>query len=376
MMQFIDLKAQQARIRADLDQRIAAVLNHGQYILGPEIAEMEKSLADYVGVGHCVSVSSGTDALSIAFLALGIGAGDEVITTPFSFIATAETIALLGARPVFVDVDPRTYNLDPALVEAAVTPHTRAIVPVGLYGQCADMDAINAVAARHGLAVIEDAAQSFGASYKGRRSCGLSTIGCTSFFPAKPLGCYGDGGACFTDDEALARRMAEIRNHGQDRRYHHPILGLNGRMDTLQAAVLLAKLPIFDDEVAARARIGARYSQLLADANCVTPWIAPGNTSVYAQYTLQVSDREAVVKALHEKGIPTAVHYPVTLDRQPALAQWQAGAAALPIAHRLADRVVSLPMHPYLEESTLETVAGAVAAAASGMPDARGPAAA
>jgi UDP-2-acetamido-2-deoxy-ribo-hexuluronate aminotransferase len=370
VMQFIDLKAQQARIRADLDRRIAAVLNHGQYILGPEIAEMEKSLADYVGVGHCVSVSSGTDALSIAFLALGIGAGDEVITTPFSFIATAETIALLGARPVFVDVDPRTYNIDPALVEAAVTPRTKAIVPVGLYGQSADMDAINAVAAKHGLAVIEDAAQSFGASYKGRRSCGLSTIGCTSFFPAKPLGCYGDGGACFTDDEALARRMAEIRNHGQDRRYHHPILGLNGRMDTLQAAVVLAKLPIFDDEVTARGRIGARYSELLAGANCVTPWLAPGNTSVYAQYTIQVSDREAVVKALHDKGIPTAVHYPVTLDRQPALASVMAGSADLAIAHALAERVVSLPMHPYLSEENLREIVAAVTAATAALPPA------
>ena len=371
MMQFIDLKAQQARIRKDLDRRIAAVLDHGQYILGPEIGEMERALADYVGVAHCVSVSSGTDALSIAFMALGIGAGDEVITTPFSFIATAETIALLGARPVFVDVDPRTYNIDPALIESAVTSRTKAIVPVGLYGQCADMDEIAAVAARHGLPVVEDAAQSFGASYRGRRSCGLSTIGCTSFFPAKPLGCYGDGGACFTDDEALSRRMAEIRNHGQDRRYHHPILGLNGRMDTLQAAVILAKLPIFDDEVAARSRIGERYSDRLADANCVTPWIAPGNTSVYAQYTVQVSDRDAVIQALHEAGVPTAVHYPVTLDRQPALAQRTAGRVDCPVAHRLAERVISLPMHPYLGEDAIDQIAKAVGAAVARLPPVR-----
>jgi UDP-2-acetamido-2-deoxy-ribo-hexuluronate aminotransferase len=365
-MQFIDLKAQQARIRTDLDQRIAAVLDHGQYILGPEIGEMEQALAGYVGVQHCVSVSSGTDALSIAFMALGIGPGDEVVTTPFSFIATAETIALLGAHPVFVDVDPQTYNIDPALIEAAITPRTKAIVPVGLYGQCGDMDAINTIAARHGLPVIEDAAQSFGASYRGRRSCGLSTIGCTSFFPAKPLGCYGDGGACFTDDAELAKRMAEIRNHGQDRRYHHPILGLNGRMDTLQAAVILAKLPIFDDEVQARSRIGARYSELLADANCITPSIAPGNTSVYAQYTIQVSDRDAVVQALQARGIPTAVHYPVTLDRQPALAARKAGSAATPVAHGLAERVLSLPMHPYLDEAALTTIAEAVSAATAG----------
>jgi UDP-2-acetamido-2-deoxy-ribo-hexuluronate aminotransferase len=370
-MQFIDLKTQQARIRSDLDRRIAAVLDHGQYILGPEIDEMEQRLAEYVGTAHCVSLSSGTDALSIAFMALGIGPGDEVVTTPLSFIATAETIALLGAHPVFVDVEPRTYNLDPALLEAAITPRTKAIVPVGLYGQCADMDAINAVASTHGLPVIEDAAQSFGATYKGRRSCALSTIGCTSFFPAKPLGCYGDGGACFTDDAALAKRMREIRNHGQDRRYHHPVLGLNGRMDTLQAAVILAKLPIFDDEVAARASIGARYSELLAGANCVTPWIAPGNTSVYAQYTVQVSDREAVVQTLQAKGIPTAVHYPVTLDRQPALAEVMTGAPSLPVAHRLAERVVSLPMHPYLDEATIGTVVAALAEAAAGLPDAR-----
>jgi UDP-2-acetamido-2-deoxy-ribo-hexuluronate aminotransferase len=375
-MQFIDLKAQQALIRPELDRRIAAVLDHGQYILGPEIDEMERRLAEYVGAAHCVSVSSGTDALSIALMALGIEAGDEVITTPFSFIATAETVALLGARPVFVDVDPRTYNLDPARIEAAIGPRTRAILPVGLYGQCADMEAIGAVAAAHGLPVVEDAAQSFGATYRGRRSCALSAIGCTSFFPAKPLGCYGDGGACFTDDPALAARMREIRNHGQDRRYHHPILGLNGRMDTLQAAVILAKLPIFDAEVAARERIGARYSVLLDGANCVTPWIAPGSTSVYAQYTLQVGDREALIKALHEKGIPTAVHYPVTLDRQPALARWQPGAIALPVAHRLADRVVSLPMHPYLDEATIEAVAAAVIEATAGMPDSRGPASA
>jgi UDP-2-acetamido-2-deoxy-ribo-hexuluronate aminotransferase len=370
-MQFIDLKTQQARIRADLDLRIAAVLDHGQYILGPEIGEMERRLADYVGAAHCVSVSSGTDALSIALMALGIGPGDEVITTPLSFIATAETIALLGGHPVFVDVDPRTYNLDPALLEAAITPRTRAIVPVGLYGQCADMDAINEIAARRGLPVVEDAAQSFGATYKGRRSCALSRVGCTSFFPAKPLGCYGDGGACFTDDAALAKRMAELRNHGQDRRYHHPVLGLNGRMDTLQAAVILAKLPIFDDEVAARARIGARYSELLADANCVTPWIAPGSTSVYAQYTLQVSDREAVAKALQASGIPTAVHYPVTLDRQPALSGAMAGAPSLPVAHRLAERVVSLPMHPYLDEATIGTVVAALAEATAKLPEAR-----
>jgi UDP-2-acetamido-2-deoxy-ribo-hexuluronate aminotransferase len=361
-MQFIDLRSQQNRIRASLDRRIAAVLDHGQYILGPEIAEMEQLLAAYVGVKHCVSVASGTDALLLALMALGVSAGDEVITTPFSFIATAEVIALLGAIPVFVDVDERTYNVDPALVDNAVTEKTRVIMPVSLYGQCADMDRINAIAARHGLPVIEDAAQSFGATYGGRRSCSLSTIGCTSFFPAKPLGCYGDGGACFTDDEDIATRLRELRNHGQDRRYHHPVIGVNGRMDTLQAAVVLAKMEIFPDEVEARTRIGAHYSDLLAGSRCVTPWIAPGNASVYAQYTLQVDDRERVQKLLADAGVPTAVHYPITLDAQPALSGRSRVAGAIPLAQSLAARVISLPMHPYLDEETLAAVAARVRA--------------
>ncbi len=367
-MQFIDLKSQQARIRADLDQRIARLLDHGQYILGPEVTEMEQQLADYAGVAHCVSAASGTDALLMALMALEIGPGDEVITTPFSFIATAEVIGLVGATPVFVDVEPTSYNIDPERIEAAIGEHTRAIMPVGLFGLCADMDAINAIAARHGLPVIEDGAQSFGARYQGRRSCGLSTIGCTSFFPAKPLGCYGDGGACFTDDEALATRLREIRNHGQDRPYHHPRLGINGRMDGMQAAVILAKLAIFDDEVAARARIGARYNELLADANCITPSIADGYHSVFAQYTLQVSDREALQQALRAADIPSAVYYPVTLDQQPALAGRSRISAGLPVTHRLAERVVSLPMHPYLDEATQQHIAAVVTEACAAQP--------
>ncbi len=347
-MQFIDLKTQQDLIRADLDRRLADLLDHGQYILGPEVTEMEQRLAAFVGATHCISVASGTDALLLALMALGIEAGDEVITTPFSFIATAEVVALLGATPVFVDVDPRTYNLNPDLVEAAIGPKTRAIMPVGLYGQCADMDAVNDIAHRHGLPVVEDAAQSFGATYKARRSCGLSTLGCTSFFPAKPLGCYGDGGACFTNDDALATRLAELRNHGQDRRYHHARLGINGRMDGMQAAVILAKLAVFPDEVAARERIGRRYSELLQGTRCVTPWLEPHNTSVFAQYTLQVDNREALQAALTEAGVPTAVHYPITLDRQPALAGRSRVHGDLAVARGLAKRVVSLPMHPYL----------------------------
>jgi UDP-2-acetamido-2-deoxy-ribo-hexuluronate aminotransferase len=359
-MQFIDLKTQQARIRASLDRRLAALLDHGQYILGPEVHEMERALADYVGVGHCVSAASGTDALLLALMALEIGPGDEVITSPFSFIATAEVIGLLGATPVFVDIDPLTYNLDPQGLAAAIGPRTRAIMPVSLFGLCADMDPIGEIAARHQLPVIEDGAQSFGATYHGRRSCGLSLIGCTSFFPAKPLGCYGDGGACFTNDESIALRLKELRNHGQDRQYHHPRLGINGRMDGMQAAVILAKLEIFDEEVEARARIGARYSSLLAGSHCVTPAIPPGHGSVYAQYTLQVDDRDAVRKALQDAGIPSAVYYPITLDRQPALAERSRVSGELAVAHRLQDRVLSLPMHPYLDAETQAHVAGTV----------------
>ena len=260
---FIDLAAQQDRIRPQLETNLHRVLHHGSYVMGPEMTELEQRLADYVGVSHCIAVSSGTDALLVALMALGIGPGDEVITTPFTFVATAEVIALLGAVPKFVDIDPRTYNIDPSLIEAAIGPRTRAIMPVSLYGQCADMDAINAIAERHGLPVIEDAAQSFGATYKGRRSCSLSTVGCTSFFPSKPLGGYGDGGACFTDDDQLARLMRQVMNHGQNKRYSHARLGINGRLDSMQAAVLLAKLHVFDDEVERRTLIGTWYTDAL-----------------------------------------------------------------------------------------------------------------
>jgi UDP-2-acetamido-2-deoxy-ribo-hexuluronate aminotransferase len=241
---FIDLKTQYHRLKKEIDAGIQRVLDHGQYILGPEVVELEEKLAAYTGAKHCITVANGTDALQIAQMALGIGPGDEVITPGFTYIATAETVALLGAKPVYVDVDSRTYNLDPGLLEAAITPRTKAIVPVSLYGQCADFDAINAIAAKHGIPVIEDAAQSFGASYKGRKSCNLTTIACASFFPSKPFGCYGDGGAIFTNDDELAKIMRQIARHGQDRRYHHIRVGVNSRLDTLQAAILLPKLEI------------------------------------------------------------------------------------------------------------------------------------
>lgn len=356
---FIDLKSQQDLIRPGIETGLHRVLQHGQYIMGPKVAKLEKNLADDVGVKHCIGVSSGTDALLIAMMALGIGRGDEVVTTPFTFIATGETIALLGAKPVFVDIDRHTYNIDQKLIEQAITPRTKALLPVSLYGQCADMDAINAVAERHVLSVIEDGAQSFGATYRGRRSCGLSLIGTTSFFPSKPLGCYGDAGACFTNDDDLARAMREIRMHGQERRYHHRRIGISGRLDTIQAAVLLEKLRIFPEEVKARSEIGARYSTPLKEAVDV-PGIEPYNTSVYAQYTIGVSHRDVVQERLADKGIPTVVHYPVPLHQQPALSQ---DGVQLPQAAQAAQRVISLPMHPWLSEQDQDRVVEAVVSA-------------
>ena len=351
-IEFVDLKTQQRKILPELERRMKAVLQHGRYIMGPEIQELEEKLAAYVGVKQCIAVASGTDALLIALMALGIGVGDEVVTTPFTFISTGETIALIGAKPVFVDIDSRTYNLDSSLLEAAITPRTRAILPVSLYGQCPEFDVINAVAANHNIPVVEDACQSFGATYRGRKSCALSAIGCTSFFPSKPLGCYGDGGACFTDNDDLAVKIRRIRVHGQDRRYHHPVLGINGRMDTIQAAVLLAKLEVFADEVEARYSIGLRYGKLLGD-RVVTPYIEPHNTSVYAQYTVRVNHRGAVQKKLREERIPSAIHYPVPLHLQPVFSGLNLPEGSFPIAESAAKQVLSLPMHPYLAEDEL-----------------------
>ena len=340
---------------------ISKVLDHGKYFMGPEVSELEERLADFVSVKHCIGVASGTDALMIALIALialiamGIGHGDEVIASPFTFIATGEMIALLGAKPVFVDIDPKTYNIDPAKIEAVITPKTKAIMPVSLYGQCADFDAINAIAEKHGLPVIEDAAQSLGATYKGKQSCGLSTVGCTSFFPSKPLGGYGDGGACFTNYDELEKAMKEIRVHGQDRRYHHPRVGVNGRMDTIQAAILLAKMDIFPEEVKLRAEPGRKYTSLIQEKcpSVTPPFIAEGNTSVYAQYTVLVENRDQVIAGFAQASIPTAVHYPVPLNKQPAL---QADEFDVRIAEELSDKVMSLPMHPYLSEKNIKEI--------------------
>ncbi|MBZ2207318.1 DegT/DnrJ/EryC1/StrS family aminotransferase [Massilia soli] len=360
-MEFIDLKAQYQAMREDIDARIHAVLDHGQYIMGPEVAELEERLAAYTGARHCITVASGTEALLIALMALGIRPGDEVITTPFSFIATAESIVLLGARPVFADIDPATCNIDPALIEEKISARTRAIMPVSLYGQPADMDEINAIAARHGLTVIEDAAQSFGATYRGKKSCNLSHIGCTSFFPSKPLGCYGDGGAIFTSDDELATAMREIRVHGQSRRYVHTRVGVGGRMDTLQCAVVLAKLERFDWELQQRAKVAARYDALFS-GRLGKVGRTRDRTSVFAQYTVVLDERARVQAVLHEAGIPTAVHYPVPMHMQPAYAGYT-HADACPVALAMAAKVISLPMGPYLDPAAATTVAATLLAA-------------
>jgi len=353
-MEFIDLKSQYQASRDLINGRIQTVLDHGQYIMGPEVAELEEALAHYTGARHCITVSSGTEALLIALMALGVGRGDEVVTTPFTFIATAEVIALLGATPVFVDIDPFTCNLDASQVEDRITPKTRAIIPVSLFGQPADMDEINAVAARHRLPVIEDGAQSFGAVYRGKKSGNLSTIGCTSFFPSKPLGCYGDGGALFTSDDELARAMREIRVHGQSRRYVHTRIGVGGRMDTLQCAIVLAKLPLFDWELQQRQRAAATYRTLLG-TRVRQVGVRADRSSVYAQFTLVLEARNAVQAALQAAGIPTAVHYPVPLHRQPAYQRLSAGDDC-PVACAFADKVMSLPMGPYLTDADIGTV--------------------
>lgn len=364
---FIDLKTQYAALRETINARIQRVLDHGQYIMGPEVKELEDRLAVFTGAKHCITVASGTEALLIALMALDLKPGDEVITTPFTFAATAEMIVLLGGKPVFVDIEPDTCNIDASLIEARITARTRAIMPVSLYGQCADMDEINAIAARHGdIPVIEDAAQSFGANYKGSKSCNLSTFGCTSFFPSKPLGCYGDGGAIFTNDDALAQACREIRVHGQSKRYTHTRVGVGGRMDTIQCAVVLGKLERFEWEIEQRLALGERYGQLLSDVPGITRLaVRPDRDCVWAQYTVFVDKRDTLQEALRACGVPTAVHYPKPLHLQPAYAA-RFGQAACPRSLRAADTVMSLPMSADLGVAQLEAVVDALAAATAG----------
>jgi len=353
-MRFINLDRQYKQIKREILAQIETVLDHGQYIMGPEVTALEQQLAKFTNTKHCIGASSGTDALVIAMMALGIKPGDEVITTPFTFIATSETINLLGAKPVYADIDDRTFNIDPTTIAGLITPKTKAIIPVSLFGQCSDMDAINALAQQHGIAVIEDAAQSFGATYKNRKSCAISTIATTSFYPSKPLGCYGDGGACFTDDDALAEKMRTIRLHGQTAQHLHTLVGINARLDSIQAAILLVKLAKFNEDVSNRQRIADRYTSSLNAAGFKhTPFIAPHNTSTYAQYTVKVDQRPEVIDRLRKKGIPTMIFYPTPLHKQPALADPDANC---PISEAVSKQVISLPMCAFMTDEEQDEV--------------------
>ena len=359
---FNDLQTQYRSIESDVQKRINNVLEHGRYIMGPEVEELEGALISYTGAQNCIAVASGTEALLMVLMALDIGPGDEVITTPFTFVSTVECIVRVGATPIYVDVEADTCNINALLIEEKITPRTKAIMPVSLYGQTADMDLINAIATRDGnIPVIEDAAQSFGANYKGKKSCNLSSIACTSFFPSKPLGCYGDGGAIFVNDTAMAKSLREIRVHGQSARYVHTSIGVGGRMDTIQCAVVLAKLKRFDWEVERRLALGARYNDLLDQAGIGRVIQRPEQTSVFAQYTIFCDNREKIQAALQIEGIPTAIHYPVPLNEQPAYKCNKE--TSTPVASKLARRVLSLPMSADLleadQDKIIETVAKA-----------------
>ncbi|MDX9813068.1 MAG: DegT/DnrJ/EryC1/StrS family aminotransferase [Sulfurimonadaceae bacterium] len=348
---FIDLKAQYSAYKDEIDKEVLEVLSSSVFIGGEKLAEFEKNLSLYTGAKHSIGCSSGTDALLLALMALDIKAGDEVITTPFTFIATAEVIAFLGAKAVFVDIDEKTYNIDVKKIEDAITERTKAIIPVSLYGQCADMDTINEIASKKGLVVIEDAAQSFGATYKTKKSCNLSTIACSSFFPSKPLGAYGDGGAVFTSDDELAAKIKMLLNHGQNERYKHKYIGINGRLDAIQAAVLNIKLKHFDKEVQDRDFIGSRYSDLLEDCDVITPHIEEYNTSVYAQYSIRVKNRDELITKLNEASIPTAVHYPLPLHLQEAFTYLGYHEGDFSVAEKVSKEILSLPMSPFLSEA-------------------------
>lgn len=361
-MEFIDLKTQYKRYKQEIDAAIHKVLDDANFIMGEQVTTLEKRLQEFVGVKHCLTCSNGTDSLQIALRALEIGPGDEVITVPFSWISTAEVMPLVGAKPVFVDIEPETYNIDISQIEKAINKNTKAIMPVSLFGQLPDLDAINAIAAKYDLPVIEDGAQSLGATQNGRQSCGLTTIGSTSFFPAKPFGCYGDGGALFTNDDILADKMRAIRTHGGIKRHHHTLIGTNARFDTIQAAILLVKLAYFPHEVKAREAIGARYSDMLKEC-CEVPEIQEGNTHIYAQYTIRVPNRDLLGEELKKQGIPTAVYYPKCFHEQPAFAYLGYSKGDFPVSEKAAAEVISLPMHPWLTEEMQDRVVDAVKSA-------------
>ena len=354
-LNFIDLKRQYLQYQSEIDREISEVLDTTQFIMGSKVAELERMLADYVGVRYGIGVSSGTDALLLALMAYEVKPGDEILCPPFTFVATAEVVSLLGARPVFVDIDEKTYNINPSLIENKITNQTRGIIPVSLYGQVADMDQIRSVAQKHGLFVIEDGCQSLGATYKGKKSCGLPDIGTTSFFPSKPLGCYGDGGMVFTDDEAIAKRIQGLRNHGQERRYQHKYIGINGRLDTIQAAVLIAKFRHLEEEIKLREIKGAYYTEGLKDV-VVTPYIEGHNTSVYAQYSIRTDRRDDLSDYLNNKGIPTAIHYPVPLHLQEAFDYLGCKEGDFPVSERVSKEIISLPMSPFITQDEQDYV--------------------
>lgn len=356
MIPFIDLKSQYQAYKAEIDRAVLKVMENAEFILGPDVTLLEDNLAAYVGAKHAISCANGTDALMLALMAIDIKPGDEVITPSFTFIATAEAAALFGAKVVLVDIEEATYNLDVSRLASKITPKTRAIMPVSLYGQVADMTEINAIAAKyskkwgHPITVIEDAAQSFGAEYQGKKSCALSDIGSASFFPSKPLGCYGDGGALFTDNDALAEKLKALRVHGQTGRYQHTYLGLNSRMDTIQAAILNVKLKYFSQEIKQRHHLGTRYNTLLSDSNCIVPVTKLDRTHAYAQYSIRVKNRGHVIQILKEAGIPTAVHYPMPIHAQPCFQHFGYQDSDFPVSTRVSREILSLPMSPFLTE--------------------------
>jgi UDP-2-acetamido-2-deoxy-ribo-hexuluronate aminotransferase len=356
---FIDLKTQYKVLKSSIDQRIQKVLDHGAFVNGPEVTELEQALQKFTGAPYAIACSNGTDALLMPLMALGIGPGDEVITTAFSFIATAEVIVLAGAKPVYVDIDPITYNMNPALIEKHITAKTKAIMPVSLYGQSCDMDEINAIAKKHGLHVIEDAAQSFGALYKGKRSCATSLMAGTSFFPAKPLGCYGDGGAIFTEDKNLYTVMKEIRDHGSEKRYYHTRIGMNGRLDTIQCAVLLAKLERYEWELAQRDRIGKKFTEAfktLDKKGVIAPTVKSDRTSAWAQYTLRVNKRDEFQKRLTELGVPSSIHYPMIMPDQPAYKALAGDTSYLTESRKAAQEVISIPLYPDMSDEIMAAI--------------------
>jgi len=362
---FANLQYQYQLYKTEIDEAIHNVLDKSNYIMGDEVNELEKNLQDFTGASHAITCSSGTDALLLAMMACGIKAGDEIITTPFTFIATAETIAFLGAKPVFVDIDEKTYNIDPSKIEERITSKTKAIIPVSLYGQPADIDAIQTIATKHNLKLIIDGAQSFGSTYKDKTDSNLGDISTTSFFPAKPLGCFGDGGAVFVSDDKLAQKMKSLRVHGQSKRYHHKYIGMGGRMDTIQCAIVDVKLKHYEKDLALRQEVADKYTKQLRHSeldsesnNIILPFVDENCTSAWAQYSIRVKNRDEVQAKLKEAGIPTAVHYPMPLHIQECFTYLGYKKGDFPISERVSDEIMSLPMNPYLTDEEIEYIAG------------------